>query len=76
MVIGYPRSVILHDNFVSLSRHKLVTGEHGGELVTGTGQDDPVGNHNSTTKNYLDIIETVVHSEEQEVVDDLIAVAY
>ena len=75
MVIGYPRSVILHDNFVSLSLHKGVAAEHGGEVVAGTGQDKTVGKHTAITENYLDIIETVIHSEEQKIVDDLITVA-
>ena len=64
-VHGFILDVLLHDNFVSLSLDKLLTAEHGGEVVAGTGQDKTVGKHTAITENYLDIIETVIHSEEQ-----------
>ena len=72
---GLLRAVLLHRNLLGLTLHKLVAAEHGGEVITGTGHDDAVSKHDAVAENYLEIIEAVILSEEQKIVDDLLTVA-
>ena len=63
---GFLHAVLLHRNLLSLALHKLVAAEHGGEEVTGNGQDSK---HDVLDKNYLEIIEAAILSEDQKNVD-------